>query len=424
VTVNSPTLSDLFAWGGIPRRLPRTDSREAGPVVVTVVDAAPGQASETALLTECPEDLVAGAGVLGEGCGGAPVFIASVGAEEAQAQTLEALVARCGRIATMELPDLYPMGEESALRTWLSATPRLEGIPAGAFRIFPAWVAVAAGHARRGRVLLDAWVTVAGDVRSPGTFRVPLGTTVATLARMAGGRKSPDAVAFAWSGSRGRAVGTRHGISAGEGAMIFLPPDHPLAEGEARSFNSALSRVEAGCSRCFLCNTICPAADAGVRPRSLVDALRWPGRDGGPYPPSASGSCLECRLCDTVCPSAIPVGRLASEVAQRVRSQGVRQRSPSAVRFVPREAFARRLGIGGAVEARTDVRDRIGRVRLSLAQEDGLRVSAVVRTGEDVWKGQVVARGGDGEQEVRIHAPFSGRVRALNGSLTLVRERA
>ena len=369
---------------------------------VEALDAFPGQASDAALLDEDAEDLERGLDAWRRRHGSRPTLL--IPDDRALAHPAERFA--CADVR--QVPRLHPLDDLSALRSWLDATRDA--------RLVRASEVAAHGKELRGGAATDRWVSVVGAVRSPRTWRVPIGTAVDQLVRLSGGSTREDAVVF-----RTRPLGSvrrASSVRSDDAVFVVMPGDAPLAVNDSLSWDLAVRRIVAGCSRCSRCDDVCPAQPR-VGARELADALRWGGAGGGPAPRSSIAACIGCRACEAACPSGLPIGRVAHAVAERVRAS--RDVAESTItRFTPRAAFARRVGVERDAIERADARSHVSRVRFVLGGDASSRLEPLVRSGARVWCGEAVAHGPG--TRARIVAPFTGVVRVRETSLTIRRE--
>ncbi len=394
---SSAALAGILAWGGLPAPPAR-----ARFLVVDALDGFPGQASAAALVAERAADVFTGAALLARAAGAA-AFVALP--EDA------ARVAGGDEARRVDVPRLHPLGEPRILARWLAGHARFDGAAPGDFAIVPAAEAAGAAAAARGRPDLGCWITVTGRVRAPATLRVPLGTPVAALVRLAGGARG-GAVPYVVRHGRLRRTGSSRGVTAADGALVLLGEGHALVRNDAMPLEALLRRADSACARCGLCDAACPAGEA--RPARVLDALRAPGAAGMPVLPGIA-ACSGCRVCETVCPAGLGVGRIASLVAERARAGGAPAGGSRRIRLIPRDAMRRRLGLGADPVVRRDATADVRRVRFELGTGP---LRALRRAGDRVWAGEPVAAAPDG---ARVLAPFAAVVTAAGRTLTLRR---
>ncbi len=400
MTASAPSraaLAGILAWGGLRAPPPR-----ARFLVVDALDDFPGQASAAALLAERTEDVVAGAALLARAAGATPFVAVPEGAPRAPGHD----AAR-----RLDVPRLHPLGEPRILGRWLAGLARFDGAAPADFAVVPAAEAAAAAASARGRPDLSAWITVTGRVRDPATLRVPLGTPVATLVRLAGGGRG-TAVPYVVRRGRLRRASSSRGVTAADAALVLLGDGHALARNDALSLDALLRRADSACARCGLCDAACPAGEA--RPARVLDLLRAPGAAGTAALPGIT-ACSGCRVCETVCPAGLGVGRIAAAAAERARAGGAPAGTSRRIRLIPREAMRSRLGLGADPEARRDATSEVRRVRFDLG--DG-PLRALRRAGDRVWAGEPIAVAPDG---ARVLAPFAATVVVAGRTVTLRR---
>jgi Na+-translocating ferredoxin:NAD+ oxidoreductase RnfC subunit len=141
--------------------------------------------------------------------------------------------------------------------------------------------------------------------------------------------------------------------------------------------------------------------------------------------------CCECNLCTlfacpedldpkTVCVQAKPVAREKGLVFLG-KPEDVRPHPLADSRRVPIRRLINRLGLAefqntGPLEDRSLAPSH---VTLPLRQHAGVAAVAVVRAGERVREGEVLAAPAEGTLGARIHASIDGVVTSVNGSVVI-----
>jgi Na+-translocating ferredoxin:NAD+ oxidoreductase RnfC subunit len=210
-----------------------------------------------------------------------------------------------------------------------------------------------------------------------------------------------------------------------------LPATHPLAQRHA----ATPSRVErigrAACDQCRFCTELCPRYLIGhpIEPHRAMQALGFTGEKG----PLIAGTlyCCECNLCTlyscpedldpkNVCVAAKPAAR-ERKLFFAGRMEEVKAHPLAAARRVPTRRLIAKLGLAsfrnvGPLEDRPLAPRR---VVLPLKQHAGPPARAVVRPGERVKPGDVVAAPAAGALGALIHASISGTVRDVDGAVVI-----
>jgi Na+-translocating ferredoxin:NAD+ oxidoreductase RnfC subunit len=141
--------------------------------------------------------------------------------------------------------------------------------------------------------------------------------------------------------------------------------------------------------------------------------------------------CCECNLCTlfscpedldpkNVCVAAKPVAR-EKGLFFAGRPDSVKPHPLADQRRIPTRRLMAKLGIAGFRNV-GPLEDRLpapSRVALPLKQHAGEPARPVVRPGEKVREGDVVAAPAEGALGARIHASIAGTVRSIDGSVVI-----
>ena len=185
------------------------------------------------------------------------------------------------------------------------------------------------------------------------------------------------------------------------------------------------------CDQCRFCTELCPRYLLGhpIEPHRAMQALGF----SAPGDALVAGTlyCCECNLCTLyACPEELDPRRVSADAKPTARErqlffkgspQDVRPHPLAASRRVPMRRLMTRLGldrfrnVGPLVEGRLAPRQ----VVLSLKQHAGPAALAVVKEGERVRAGEVVAAPAPGALGARIHASIDGVVRSVDGSVRI-----
>lgn len=345
-------------------------------LIINAVECEPFISCDQALLAAFPEQVLAGAALLGHLLGAGQVLVAVDRAREPLRQGLLATLGRaleqapehppaappatadadaaahdsdsgaalagvpaaCLRpLAVVAVPGHYPHGGERQLIHTLTGRalpagrlPRDEGLACvNAGTAVACWRAVA-----RGEALTERIVTVTGPgVAAPVNLVAPLGTPVADLVAAAGGYTGQAARLVLGGPMMGQAVASDQ-VPLGKSGNCVLVLAHTPA---------ASARVMP-CIRCGDCARACPVQLLPQQLHAHIQARQWPRATA-----LGLADCIECGLCAQACPSHIPLvawfrhgkGELAWQQHQAGQARAALQRHEARRQRLEQEAAER-----------------------------------------------------------------------------------
>ncbi|MBR2765476.1 MAG: 4Fe-4S dicluster domain-containing protein [Blautia sp.] len=353
---------------------------------------------------------------------------AVIGIKKSYTRTVQALSTYIGEFPGMRihlLDEVYPMGDEVVLI--YEATGRVVrpgGLPieqgVAVFNVetvYNIYRAVSAGQP-----VTDKYVSVVAEVSRPVTVKVPLGCTLEETVAAAGSVTVKDPVYFVGGPMMGRIGSPFEPVTKTTNAILVLPSDHPIVVKKNRTPSIDLKRAASICCQCNTCTDLCPRHNLGhpIDPaRFMRAASNQDFRDLNPCLNAAF--CSSCGVCEMFsCPQGLAPRSLLADMKAGLRKAGVRPPAdvqPKAVgperafRKVPEDRLMARLGLT-KYDRPAPIDEAIlpvDQVRIPLSQHIGAPAEPVVKVGETVTKGQLIAQPGKG-LSVGIHASIDGTV--------------
>ncbi|MEG2702557.1 MAG: SLBB domain-containing protein, partial [Clostridia bacterium] len=184
----------VVGGGGAGFPLWKKLSTNAEVLLINGAECEPLLRSDQFLMLYEADTLVCAANRLRELIGAERVMICLKEHYHAQRKALEAAIAKKALpVCLHELPTVYPIGDEQAVvRSATGRTVPPGGLPgAVGCTVVSVSTAINAWHALEGTPVTHRLVTVAGEVKRPGLYRVPVGTRVNDVLAAAGGLKEP-----------------------------------------------------------------------------------------------------------------------------------------------------------------------------------------------------------------------------------------
>ncbi len=356
---------------------------------------------------------------------------AIIGIKGSYKKALEAVNAEISSFNNMQicrLPEIYPAGDEVVLT--YEATGRV--VPAGQI---PLAVGVTVMNvetvynvykALNGEGVTHKYVTITGEVNKPKTIYAPLGITIEELLKEAGGVKI-DNPAFVMGGPMMGGLGSPSDVvTKTTNAVLVLPYDMPLVQRKLAKPMISMKRAMSACCQCDYCTSLCPRALLGhpIDPAAFMKAAsNGITNDATPY--INSFACCSCGLCEMFsCGQGLAPTSLLALCKQSLRKNGVTPPKDMAMkpvnknrdlRMIPVKRLRARLGLDKYNFAIPMVDTVLNpkTVKIELSQHIGAPAEPIVKKGDTVTVGQMVAKAKDDALSVGIHSSINGKVKEV-----------
>ena len=193
-----------------------------------------------------------------------------------------------------------------------------------------------------------------------------------------------------------------------------------------------MKRAASICCQCHMCTDMCPRFNLGhpIQPHMFMRATsNHDFQDTNPY--LNTFFCCSCGVCEMyACPQSLAPRSLMLEFKGGLRKNGVKPPQVTAkpvhdgreLRKVPEERLMARLGLSRYDKPAplNDTVAAVKKVTVKLSQHIGAPAQAVVKKGDIVTAGQVIAKPADKALSVAIHASISGRVADVNDQTIVI----
>jgi Na+-translocating ferredoxin:NAD+ oxidoreductase RnfC subunit len=294
-------------------------------------------------------------------------------------------------------------------------------------------------RAQKGISVTHRLLTVTGAVSEPKTLNLPIGTSVGEAIAWAGGIKIPRwttrseedyAVVVGGPMMGWLAQSLSEPITKTTTGLIVLPRNSPVVRSLGRPLGSWVKRGRSTCDQCRDCTDLCPRYLLGhdLEPHKVMRSINY-GLTEPTAIITAAVLCCECRLCEAyACPLGLSPMAYYKEIKRQLAAQGwknvIHKRSDLTphpmreYRRVPMERLVARLGLSEYEECTCPLDDREyqpRRVIIPLKQHIGVPSQSVVKIGDRVQCGDLIARIPEGKLGANVHASISGRVEGVTG---------
>lgn len=332
------------------------------------------------------------------------------------------------------LKDFYPAGDEHVLIYEVTG----KSLPPGAIPtrhgivINNVETLLNVKGALTGKPVIEKWVTVTGAVANPSTFVVPIGTPLKVLIEAAGGTTVEDYLIIAGGPMMGEISSLESPVTKTTKGVIVLPRNLPVGTQRIKSLEETVRLSKKFCVQCAYCTDMCPRYLIGhpLEPHRIMRAFGY-ATDLSQEIFRTSFLCCECGVCTVVaCPMGISpmhVNRwLKQELSQRgiryePRDLGNRERPYREYRLIPLKRILQRLGISNLdrYAPYTKFQKELKEVRLPLKQHTGNPAVPIVKPGDLVKKGDLIAEVTNG-LGVPIHASLDGVIREVTSEAIVI----
>ncbi len=358
---------------------------------------------------------------------------AIIAVKEAYTEAVDEVNEQLSSFKNMEislLPEVYPAGDEIILiyeATGKVVKPGQLPISEGII-VFNVETMLNTYYAiTEKRPVCYKYVTVAGAVNSPGTFRVPLGTPLSKVVELAGGTSVKDAEFISGGAMTGRIAKKKEVVCKTTNAVLVLPSNHPVILKKKTNTKVNIYRAMSACCQCRMCTDLCSRNLLGhpIEPHAFMRAATKGMTKDIPALLNAA-YCSQCRLCEMYsCHQGLSPAMLIGEFRDGIRAAGVKLPEPKFTgvnkqrqfKYVPMERLITRLGVAQYnveapfVDIPKDFGKKCKTLTLELRQHIGQPAVPVVKVGDEVTAFSKIATcEGLGAE---IHSPYDAMVKEI-----------
>lgn len=413
--------------GGFPTHIKA--SAEADVVLANGAECEPLLKADGELMAVAPEKVLRGLQLMTESVGATRTVLA---VRKENARALAALSAEGTETSGIEflvLENVYPAGDEFLLV--FEATGRVVpegGIPPDVGVVVSNVTTLAdVADAFEGKPVTTRMVSVQGDVPRAATWRVPIGTAIEEVLALSGGIPEGDVVLIGGPMMGQLAGDLGEPITKTTSGLIVLPPEHALVSARTASQEHVLKIARAACCQCMACTDLCPRALLGhaLAPHRTVRAVQYSIEAREAEHITSAYLCCECGMCELfACPLGIQPRRILADLKAELVRRGIpnpHHRTELTAddvreyRQIPSSRLVQRLGLTAYDREAPLARERVEPllVRIALKQHVGAPAVPIVREGDHVVEGDLLAEIPDGQLGARVHASITGFVESV-----------
>ena len=406
---------------------------QAGAVIVNGAECEPLLRVDQQVMELYAAEIVEGLRLVMEQTGAKEGVIALKKHYEGAVKALGAAIEPFGQLRLHLLREYYPAGDEQQIV--YEVTGRV--VPTGGLPLDVGAVVCNAStllnvaDAAAGKKVVEKYVTVGGAVRTPRTFKVPVGISCRELLEAAGGTAEPCRYIIGGP-CMGRVVDDPDvPVTKTTGGFLAFPVDHPLWKLREETLNMQL--IRSVCCQCSMCTQMCPrnALGLNVQPhkamRTIAQGTDLLGDANGVF------SCCNCGVCTYyACNFGLKPSQAMQQMKAMLAQKGVKPRKEVYTRAdrsiddkkLPVKRLIARMGLE-RYDVDAPLSEKLlptGQVRIMLRMGVGAPSVPVVGVGDKVRKNTLVADIAPGKLGVKMHASISGTVTAVTDSYIEIRK--
>lgn len=371
-----------------------------------------------------------------EETGAKKAFIALKAKHTKVIDRVKAELANYSNIEIFEMKDFYPAGDEQV--TVYEVLKRV--VPQGGIPLEVGCVVcnvetvLNVYYALRGEPVTATYVTVAGEVPRPTTYRLPVGISYREALKLSGAENLENKSAIDGGPMMGKLVTDFDlPITKTTKAIILLDNDHYVIRKKGLSKKQILNQSKVACIQCVRCTDLCPRNLLGhnVKPHLVMRIANFGLKDFEGM--KTALGCSECGACELFsCPNNLSPKSMNVMVKQELARAGIKVDSKGKI-FTPSPYFEyRRIPVKRLIQRldlkKYDVEAPLSQfeyspdaVMIPLKQHVGAPAAALVTKGTAVEKGALIAGMEDGKLGANIHASISGTVTEVSDQSIVIR---
>ncbi len=266
------------------------------------------------------------------------------------------------------------------------------------------------------------YVTVAGEVKSPKTFKVPIGTKFSQLIEMCGGKTAQSTALIQGGPMTGRNACENDTVTKTTNALLVLPKEHYLISKRNQKITMSVKRALSACCQCKTCTEMCPRNLLGhpINPSDFMRSLT----SNVAHTDTLLNTqyCSQCGLCEMyACPQGLSPATLIGIYKSKLKKNGIKPEKLKApqsskeernYRQIPMSRLIRRLDIlkYNVPAPLCDNSIETKRVKISLSQSIGAPAVPCVKVNDTVAVGDKIADAKENSLSLPLHSSINGTV--------------
>jgi Na+-translocating ferredoxin:NAD+ oxidoreductase RnfC subunit len=290
--------------------------------------------------------------------------------------------------------------------------------------------------ASNGIPVTERTLTCTGEVEKPAVVVAPIGMTIGEIIEKCR-PKTEDFAVIVGGPMMGKVVyNLDDPITKTTSGLIVLPGDHSLIIKRIMKIEYIVKQSKSACCQCTYCTELCPRYLLGheLYPHKIMRQINL-GLDMPFEVIQNAFLCSECGLCEVfACPMGLSPRIINQEIKVKLsannyhpdfKKENIVPRENIFSRKIPTSSIRNRLRIEGYDDYEKHLQNVIkpkpSRVEILLDQHIGKAAKAIVKKGDQVDKGDLIADIPDNSLGARLHASIKGQVIYIDDQRILIK---
>ncbi len=410
--------------------------KKADTIILNCAECEPLLRLHKQLLEKYSYEILSTLDMIAEAVGASDVIIAIKPSYKEAVDSINENLEFFSKIKIKFLPEVYPAGDEVV--TIYETTGRV--VPPGnipisvGVTVFNVETIYNAYNAITNNIpVTEKYVTVTGEVATPITVKVPIGTPFSELIKAAGGATVKKYSLINGGPMTGTLTTTTAVVGKTTNAILVMPQDHYIINKRTSKITIDMKRAMSACCQCMMCTDLCPRNLLGhpIEPHEFMRAATS-GDFGDKAAYIGTMFCSSCGVCEMyACGQNLSPKTLIATFKNELRKSGVPiprdvhadDVSPKRkYRKVPMKRLISRLGLTKYdVAAPLDEKKVSPKtVKIPLASHIGAPSEAIVKKGDKVECGQVIGKAGKG-LSINTHSSVTGEVLEITSRYIMIK---
>ena len=400
--------------------------KELETVIANGAECEPLLSNDKYILAEYGEEIVRGLELILEASGARKGVIAIKKKNTDVVSSMEKIIEGRKNLFLALLDDFYPAGDELILVNSVIG----KVVPPGEL---PFSVGCMVNNvetlrnvyrASLGEPVTRRTLTCTGEVKNPSVVIAHIGVSIQDVIDACGGSVVDGPQVIVGGPMMGNVERDLNApVTKTMTGIIVLPSNHVLIQKKSMSMPWVIKQSKVACCQCTYCTELCPRYLLGheLYPHKIMRSINF-GLSTPPEVIESAFLCSECGLCEVyACPMglsprmvnhAIKNSLLESNYHPQFDNKKATARGSDLLnRKIPTSRIKNRLQVGKYDrKVSSIVETNPSKVEILLKQHIGLPAVPVVRAGDEVKEGDLLADIPEGKLGAKVHASIKGRV--------------